>query len=67
VALTGAAGPERHGGADPGQVWIGFDAEGTTHQQGFRWPNDRALVRRFSELAALDLVRRYLLGLRLPD
>jgi nicotinamide-nucleotide amidase len=67
VALTGAAGPERHGGADPGQVWIGFDAEGTTHQQGFRWPNDRALVRRFSELAALDVVRRYLLGLRLPD
>jgi nicotinamide-nucleotide amidase len=67
VALTGAAGPERHGRADPGQVWIGFEAEGTAHQQGFRWPNDRELVRRFSELAALDLVRRYVLGLRLTD
>jgi competence/damage-inducible protein CinA-like protein len=67
VALTGAAGPERHGGADPGQVWIGFESEGAAHQQGFRWPNDRELIRRFSELAALDLVRRYLLGLWLPD
>ena len=67
VALTGAAGPERHGRAEPGQVWIGFDAEGTAHQHGFRWPYDRELVRRFSELAALDLVRRHLLGFPLPD
>ena len=67
VALTGAAGPERHGGAEPGQVWIGLDAEGTAHQHGFRWPYDRELVRRFSELAGLDLVRRHLLGLPLPD
>jgi len=48
-------------------VWIGLDAEGTAHQHGFRWPYDRELVRRFSELAALDLVRRHLLGLPLPD
>ncbi len=67
VALTGAAGPERHGGADPGRVWIALDAEETAHQHGFRWPYDRELIRRFSELAALDLVRRHLLGLPLPD
>ncbi len=67
VALTGAAGPERHGGAEPGQVWIALDAEGTAHQHGFRWPYDRELVRRFSEMAALDLLRRHLLGLPLPD
>jgi nicotinamide-nucleotide amidase len=66
VALTGAAGPEAHGGAEPGQVWIGLDADGAAHQHGFRWPYDRELVRRFSELAALDLVRRHLLGLPLP-
>ena len=66
VALTGAAGPEPHGGAQPGQVWIALDADGVAHQQGFRWPYDRDLVRRFSELAALDLVRRHLLGLPLP-
>ena len=67
VALTGAAGPEAHGGAEPGQVWIALDAVDAAHQHGFRWPYDRELVRRFSELAALDLVRRHLLGLPLPD
>jgi nicotinamide-nucleotide amidase len=66
VALTGVAGPDAHGGAEAGQVWIGLDANGRSHQHGFRWPFDRELVRRFSELAALDLVRRHLLGLTLP-
>jgi nicotinamide-nucleotide amidase len=66
VALTGAAGPEPHGGAEPGQVWVALDADGMAHQHGFRWPYDRDLVRRFSELAALDDVRRHLLGLPLP-
>lgn len=67
VALTGAAGPEAHAGAEPGEVWVALDAEGVAHQHGFRWPFDRDLVRRFGEKAALDLVRRHLLGLRLPD
>jgi nicotinamide-nucleotide amidase len=67
VALTGVAGPDVHGGAEAGQVWIGLDAADAQHQHGFRWPFDRELVRRFSEMAALDLVRRHLLGLRLPD
>jgi nicotinamide-nucleotide amidase len=67
VALTGAAGPEAHGGAEPGQVWIGVDADGVEHQYGFRWPFDRELIRRFAEMAALDLVRRHLLGLSFED
>jgi nicotinamide-nucleotide amidase len=67
VALTGVAGPDRHGGADAGQVWIALDAHGRAHRHGFRWPFDRELVRRFSEMAALDLVRRHLLDLPLPD
>jgi nicotinamide-nucleotide amidase len=66
VALTGAAGPEGHGGAEPGRVWVALEAEGVAHGTGFRWPYDRELVRRFSELAALDLVRRHLLGLTPP-
>ncbi|HEX5903193.1 MAG TPA: competence/damage-inducible protein A [Actinomycetota bacterium] len=66
AALTGVAGPDAHGGAEAGQVWIALDAEARSHQHGFRWPFDRELVRRFSELAALDLVRRHLLGLSLP-
>ena len=67
VALTGAAGPEPHAGVEPGQVWVALDAEGAAHQHGFRWPFDRELVRRFAEQAALDLVRRHLLGLPFPD
>ena len=68
LALTGAAGPETHGGAEPGQVWVALDGGGVEHQHGFRWPvSDRELVRRFAELAALDLARRHLLGLALPD
>ena len=67
AALTGAAGPEAHGGAEPGQVWVALEAEGVTHALGFRWPGDRDYVRRFAEQAALDLVRRHLLGLPFPS
>ena len=66
VSLTGVAGPDAHGGAEAGQVWIGLDAHDRSHQHGFRWPFDRELVRRFSEMSALDLVRRHVLGLPLP-
>jgi nicotinamide-nucleotide amidase len=67
VATTGAAGPEPHGGAEPGTVWVALDAEGTRHQRGYGWPTSRELVRRFAEQSALDLVRRHLAGLALPD
>jgi nicotinamide-nucleotide amidase len=66
VALSGAAGPEPHRGAEPGQVWVALDAEGVSHALGFRWPGDRELIRRFAEQAGLDLVRRHLLDLPLP-
>ena len=66
AALSGAAGPEPHGGAEPGQVWVALDAEGVSHALGFRWPGDRELIRRFAEQAGLDLVRRHLLDLPLP-
>jgi nicotinamide-nucleotide amidase len=67
VALTGAAGPRPHGGSEPGQVWVALEAADVRHELGFRWPGDRDLVRRFAEQAALDLVRRSVLGLPLPD
>jgi nicotinamide-nucleotide amidase len=65
VGLTGVAGPEAHGGAEPGQVWVALDAETLAHQRGYRWSTDRAFVRRFAEQSALDLVRRYLADLPL--
>jgi PncC family amidohydrolase len=67
VSLTGAAGPEPHGGQRVGQVWAGFSAEGVEHARGFIAPGDREQIRRWSEQAVLDLVRRHLEGLPLPN
>ena len=62
VALTGAAGPTGHGGAEPGFVWVALDADGVAYARGFASPGDRDQVRRWAEQAALDLVRRHLEG-----
>jgi nicotinamide-nucleotide amidase len=62
VALTGAAGPEPHDGAPPGQVWVALDADGAADARGFRAPGDREMVVRWAEQAALDMIRRYLEG-----
>jgi competence/damage-inducible protein CinA-like protein len=67
LSTTGAAGPEAHGGAPPGTVWIALDADGVRHARGIRLPGERDRVRRWTEQAALDLVRRQLEGRRLPD
>jgi nicotinamide-nucleotide amidase len=66
VSLTGAAGPEPHGGAEPGTVWIGLDAEYVQHALGYVSRGEREQVRRWAEQAALDLVRRHLEGRPLP-
>jgi len=68
VALTGAAGPEPHGSAERGLVWVALEADGgTSHQRAIRAPGDRSMVRRWAEQAALDLIRRHLSGLPLPE
>ena len=66
LSLTGAAGPEPHGGAEPGTVWIAVDADDVHHARGFHVPGERFRVRRWAEQAALDLLRRYLEGVPLP-
>jgi len=66
VAVTGAAGPEVHGGAGPGEVFVAIEAEGVSHQRRLRAPGDREMVRRWAEQAALDLVRRHLEGKPFP-
>jgi nicotinamide-nucleotide amidase len=67
VSLTGAAGPEPHGGAAPGTVWIGLDAADVQHARGYVSAGERDRVRAWAEQAALDLLRRFLEGRPLPE
>jgi nicotinamide-nucleotide amidase len=63
LALTGVAGPDPHVGKPVGTVCVGLDAEGAARSRCFGAPGDRQMVRRWAEQAALDLLRRHLLGL----
>ncbi len=67
LALTGAAGPEPHGGAEPGTLWVALDTDDVQHARGFRASGERDRIRRWAEQAGLDLVRRSLDGSPLPD
>jgi nicotinamide-nucleotide amidase len=66
LSLTGAAGPESHGGAPPGVIWIALDGLSVAHARGFQVPGERDRVRRWAEQAALDLLRRHLESRPLP-
>jgi nicotinamide mononucleotide (NMN) deamidase PncC len=63
--VTGAAGPEPHGGQSPGTVWIALDAGERVLTRLLHAPGDREQVERWTEQAALDLLRRYLSDLPL--
>jgi nicotinamide-nucleotide amidase len=66
LSLTGVAGPEPHGGKEPGTVWIALDAGSRAHVRGFTIKGERDRVIRWSQQGALDLVRRHLEGRPLP-
>jgi PncC family amidohydrolase len=66
LSLTGAAGPDPHGGSVPGSVWIGIDADDVSHARVLKVTGERDRVRRWAEQAALDLIRRYLERVPLP-
>jgi nicotinamide-nucleotide amidase len=67
ISLTGAAGPEPHDGAEPGTTWLGLAGEGLSYARGYTAPGERERVRRWAEQAALDLLRRQLERLPLPE
>lgn len=66
VAVTGVAGPEPLEDQPPGTVWLALDAGDRTHARRGRWSGEREQVQRWTEQAALDLLRRYLDGSALP-
>ena len=64
VAVSGVAGPD--GGTDEkpvGTVWICFGEQGNLIARRFFFPGNRLRVQKTSAAIALDLVRRYVLGL----
>lgn len=63
LAVTGVAGPEEQEGQPVGTVWIGSSIDGVAGSQQVRLPGLRADVRALSVLAALDHLRRRLMGL----
>jgi nicotinamide-nucleotide amidase len=64
VATTGEAGPESNTGAAPGTVFLGYAGRGRPSvAQRAVMPGDRGRVRGFTVQAALDLLRRQVLGL----
>jgi len=65
LSLTGEAGPNSSSGAPLGTVWIGLVAKGSTPSVAYRreFFGDRDAIRRRAAHAALDILRRHLLGL----
>ena len=66
LALTGAAGPEPHDGAEPGLVWLALETPDLTHARRLDLRGERDRIRRWVEQAGLDLVRRWAEGRPLP-
>ena len=62
LGVTGAAGPEGTGGAEPGTIWIGLAGPSGAEARKFRFPGDRARVRAYAAQSALNLLRLRLLS-----
>lgn len=55
VSTTGAAGPEPHGGKEPGTVWLAVDFDGDITTRMLTVDGDRETVTRTAVAAAIDL------------
>jgi nicotinamide-nucleotide amidase len=60
VSTTGVAGPEPLEGHPPGELWVAVVSAEGEEARHFRAPGDRAQVRRWAQVQALDLVRKHL-------
>lgn len=62
LSTTGVAGPAPLEGHPPGDVWVAVTTPDAEEPRHLRAPGDRDQIRRWTEQAALDLLRRVLLG-----
>ena len=62
LSLTGVAGPTEQEGKPVGEVHVGLAFEGGSLARELRLPGDRPLIRTYACVAALDLLRRHLVG-----
>ena len=61
LSITGVAGPADQDGRPPGTVFVGLARPDRASQAfEFNVPGDRARVRQYATIAALDLLRRSL-------
>jgi nicotinamide-nucleotide amidase len=66
LAVTGIAGPDGGSPEKPvGTFFVGLATKDTTLTRGFLLPGTREWVRTLAAMQSLDLVRRFLLGLRI--
>jgi nicotinamide-nucleotide amidase len=63
LALTGVAGPDEQDGQPVGTLHVGLSSPAGGVVRSLRVPGDRARVRQFAVVHALDLLRRSLSGL----
>jgi len=66
LATTGEAGPDTATDAPVGTVFIGLAVGDETHTFERRYFGDREIIRRRASLAAIDILRRHLLGQPMP-
>ena len=63
LSVTGVAGPDEQDDQPPGTVFVGLSLADRTTHVSLRLPGDRARVRSYAAISALDVLRRSLQGL----
>ena len=67
LGITGVAGPDEQEGHPPGTVFVGLALKGEPAiGSALKMVGDRARIRQYATISALDLLRRELLGDRRP-
>jgi nicotinamide-nucleotide amidase len=63
LGITGVAGPDEQEGHPPGTVFVGLALKGEPASgHALKLVGDRARIRQYATISALDLLRRELLG-----